>query len=179
MKHHRAKTPGDNGTGRRVLILMLPLVLAVSSLIAVGAQNMTGLGRETPPARVDTLMLVREWDPKIGSLIGWLPVHSAEIQLQLLPEQSAPHFALDEVVHLVWLKRTPHDSPSAQVEVSPSARVFEGESWVPVKRDANVVRIGKRLYLIRGLTLGGPVRQRSAKNVDATRDVASNGSPHF
>lgn len=178
MKPHRTKTPRDNGAGRGVLILMLPLVMALSPLIAGGAQNVAGLGSKAPSSSADALMLVREWDPKIGSLIGWLPIHSAEIQLELLPKQPAPHFALDEVVHLIWVKRPPLDSPAVQLEVSPSPRTFEGESWLPVKRTANLVRIGKSLYLIRRLTLNGSARQRPGKKLDATRDVASNEPAH-
>jgi hypothetical protein len=99
-------------------------------------------------------MLVREWDAASGSLIGWLPNHSAAIQLELLDKSRTPHFAPDQVVYIRWPRRPHFDPKTGQILIAPTPRTFEGQAWLPVKRDPNVVQIGKGVYLIRRFILG-------------------------
>jgi hypothetical protein len=100
-----------------------------------------------------TLMLVREWDPKTGELVGWLPTHRAAIRLTILDDRT-PRFDLNDAVTIEWLARTKLNPPRGQVLISPEPRLFDGERWLPVKRDGNVVRIARRLFLIRTIILG-------------------------
>jgi hypothetical protein len=100
-----------------------------------------------------TLMLVREWDPKTGELVGWLPIHRAAIRLTILDDRTL-RFDLNDAVTIEWLARSKLIPPFAQVVISPEPRLFEGERWLPVKRDGNVVRIARRLFLIRSIILG-------------------------
>jgi hypothetical protein len=98
-------------------------------------------------------MLVREWDPKTGELIGWLPVHSTVIRLTIL-EKTQPKFDVDQAVTIQWLPRPQVYPKTGQVLISPEPRVFEGERWLPVRRDSNVVRVARRLFLVQGIILG-------------------------
>lgn len=113
----------------------------------------SGVASAAEPEEQKTLMLVREWNPETGELVGWLPIHHATMRLTLL-ENQMPKFDLNEAVTIDWLPR-PNLSPTTrQVLVTPTPRVIEGENWVPAKRDANLVRIAKRLFLIRSIILG-------------------------
>ena len=121
-----------------------------------------GSARAVEAEEQGTLMLVREWDPKTGDLVGWLPVHRAAIRLASL-DQTRPKFDLNEAVTIQWLPR-PRAHPGAnQVFVSPEPRVFEGERWLPVKRDGNVVRVANCRFLIREIILGESKWRRSSQ----------------
>ncbi len=113
----------------------------------------SGVASAAEPEEQRTLMLVREWNPETGELVGWLPIHRATMRLILLEHQT-PRFDLNDAVTIDWLPRPNLSPTTGQVLVTPTPRVFEGESWVPTKRDANVVRIAKRLFLIRSIILG-------------------------
>ena len=157
---------------RRPLFLLL--VIAVLPLYLVGAQTP---GKEVGKAAgsADTLMLVREWDADKGLLIGWLPTHFAAIQLQLLGKASIPQFEVDQAVYLTWPRMRDHESEDVHLRVSPAIREFEGQTWLPVKRDPNLVRIGKSLYLVRGIVLNGAKWRFPAKRSMAERNTAANG----
>jgi len=120
-----------------------------------------------------TLMLVREWNADNGILTGWLPTHYAAIQLELLSKASTPQFELDEAVYLVWPRMRNHESEDVHLRVSPPTRSFEGESWLPVRRDPNLVRIGKSLYLVRGIILNGAKWRFASKSSTAGREPAT------
>jgi len=97
----------------------------------------------------DTLMLVRDWNAGTGHLIGWLPTHSVEMGFLMVGREPKPAFGPDEVVNIVWTKRaTDNPGTSGDVHISPAMREFDGKQWLPVTRDANVVRIKHCLFLI-------------------------------
>jgi hypothetical protein len=62
------------------------------------------------------------------------------------------------------MKRSEKAPESAgEVRISPQVREFEGQKWLPVARDANVVRVKGRLFLIRGITFGKSLYKQAAK----------------
>ncbi len=135
------------GLARRFPLFM-PLCLAAWFAL------MSGGARAIDSPEQGTLMLVRQWDPSTGELVGWLPIHRAAMRLIILDDLK-PAFDLNEPVTIEWLPRPKllhYDSK--QVFISPEPRVFAGERWVPAKRDGNVVRIAKRLFLIRSIIFG-------------------------
>ena len=136
------------GLVHRHVPLFMPLCVAACCLLIAGAASASDSTED------GTLMLVRQWDPGTGELVGWLPIHRAAIRLVILDDQK-PAFDLNEPVTIEWLpkpKLVHHDS--GEVGISPEPRVFAGERWLPAKRDGNVVRIAKRLFLIRSIILG-------------------------
>jgi len=153
----------------------LAFVMAAIPLVAGGGQAPRREARNSL-GTTDTLMLVREWDSGTGFLTGWLPVHCAAIQLELLSKNQSPSFEPDQAVYLTWPRFRDHDSPEAHLRVSPAPRVFEGESWLPVKRDPNLVRIGKSLYLVRGIILNGAKWRLPAKPSAAARGFGPDAS---
>ena len=143
------------------------LAVAVLPLVTRGEQAPSGPAEDLS-GTTETLMLVREWDSEKGILTGWMPIHYAAIQLELLSKTMSPHFEPDEAVYLIWPRMRNRDSQETHLRVSPAPRTFEGESWLPVKRDPNLVRIGKSLYLVRGIILNGSKwRQPSRPSVAA------------
>ncbi len=112
----------------------------------------------------DTLMLVRDWNPDTGMLSGWLPMHRISMTLQFIGVKGAARFGFNEVVKIIWTKRE-DDSPgrSGDVRISPAYRMFDGKKWLPLDRDANVVRIKSSLYLIRDITFEGSPPTESDK----------------
>ncbi len=127
--------------------LFIPLLLAGCFTLFCGGARGAQQGEQ------GTLMLVREWDPKSGELVGWLPIHRAAMRLTVLDDRTL-RFDLNEAVTIEWLAHSKLNTANGQVVVSPEPRVFEGQRWLPVKRDGNVVRIAKRLFLIRSIILG-------------------------
>lgn len=147
-------------TGRHTAFLGWSiLAIFVLPLAAPQQAWIRAIGR--PSDDNSTLMLVRAWDADTGLLTGWLPVHSLAIQLELIGDRRpAPHFEPEEAVQMTWPRTRKNPSGEAHVGIAPMPRVFEGESWLPVNRDANLVRIDKRLFVIRSIILnGGPWRQ--------------------
>lgn len=111
-----------------------------------------------------TTMLVRQWNPEAGTLTGWLPTHQIAMTFQLEGPIGDSQFDLNEAVTLNWVKdkRNTPDSTGV-VGVSPDAREFEGQKWLPLMRDPNLVRIKKRLFLIRGIIFGGSRYKQATK----------------
>ena len=139
------------------------LILAIIVLALAAPEQAGARGGGSPADETGTLMLVREWDAQTGFLTGWLPVHSVAMQLELLEKGRRLYFEPDEAVYLTWPPRRKGPLEKAHVRVSPAPRVFEGESWLPVKRDPNIVYIGKHPYLIRGIIFNGGQWRQSAK----------------
>jgi len=175
MKSYNAQAPRAASVGAGLRGLVLALLAAVFAVIAGGAQGLGG-EREAQPGASDTLMLVRDWDPASGLLIGWLPVHNAAIQLELLVKSPAPHFDADEAVYLVWPRRLNYNPQKAQLLISPAPRTFEGQSWLPATRDPNLVLIGKSLYLIRKIILGESKWRAPARNWVTSGRRVNNGA---
>ncbi len=166
----------ESTTDVKVFVFLLR-AWAVIALIAIGTQAQAGQVNKSAPSGEGTLMLVREWDPATGSLTGWLPNHTAAIQLELLDKSQEQHFDPEEVVYLRWPRR-PHSEPEVgQVLVSPAPRTFDGQTWLPVKRDPNVVRIGKGVYVVRRFMLGESKWRLPLRTSAPSRSLASNKSP--
>lgn len=121
-----------------------------------------------------TVMLVREWNPDTGVLIGWLPGHDIVISLESAQDKKAAKFDLNEAVNITWLRRsaTSQDSTS-DLRISPDARIFDGQKWLPMSRDANMVWIKKNLFLIHQIVLeGSPYRHPTKLQAEACPDEA-------
>ena len=156
------------------IFVFLLRVWSVIALIAIGTQAQAGQVKKATPIEEGILMLVREWDPATGSLIGWLPNHTAAIQLELLDKLQEQHFDPEEVVYLRWPRR-PHSEPQVgQVLVSPAPRTFDGQTWLPVKRDPNVVRVGKGVYVVRRFMLGESKWRLPVRTSARSESLASN-----
>jgi len=98
-----------------------------------------------------TLLLVRDWSAETGRLIGWLPAHQVILSLQLEDRKADARFDLNEAVAVSWINTDHH---IGAVRVSPEPREFDGQKWLPLRRDSNLVRIKKQIFLIRGITFG-------------------------
>lgn len=142
-----------SGLHARPTLLRKSIPLIVSLWVAACFLLISKAASAVGPQDEGTLMFVREWDPKTGELVGWLPIHRAAIRLVLV-ESRTPTLALNDTVKIQWLPRSDLDPTTGQVIVSPKPRTFEGERWLPVKRDSNVVRVAKRLFLIQSIILG-------------------------
>ncbi len=154
MNHQSDETCKEKLSGGALLFLVLVLIVAIFAVVAKSAPPRNEhVGKETSGAS-SVLMLVREWNPESGTLIGWLPMHRATMQVQLLANSSPPHFDLNQAVKVVWPLRQGLGSRTDQVFVSPEPRSFEGKLWLPVKRDINRVRIAGCDFLIRKIILG-------------------------
>ncbi len=138
----------------KLISLLFAVLVAMSALAAAGAEAAIGRGGELQPEASTTLMLVREWNPESGTLVGWLPIHRAALHLRLLDAMPAPQLDLNDAVQVSWLPQRGVGPAAGHVAVSPEPRSFEGEAWLPVRRDANLVRIAKRLFLIRAIEFG-------------------------
>ncbi len=163
MRIGKASVPQEGLAGGTLLFLIFVLVMAIFALVAQGAESPDELKRDPAPDRKGTVMLVRAWDPENGSLTGWLPMHQAEMELEVLDKSAPLHFDPNEAVSVVWLRRPRPVTNAGEVAVSPHPRKFDGERWLPVKRDANLVRIGKKLFLIRRIIFREPSEQPTAK----------------
>jgi len=107
-----------------------------------------------------TLLFVRDWSAETGKLIGWLPAHQAVLFLQLEDRNADTSFDLNEAVAVNWING---ERGIGGVRVSPEPREFDGQKWLPMRRDANLVRIKKRVFLIRGINFGDSVYKRATK----------------
>jgi hypothetical protein len=153
--------------------LSLCRVLAVFALIVAGTQASAEEARKFTPSDQGTLMLVREWDAATGSMVGWLPSHSAAIQLELLDKSVDQHFDLEEAVYVRWPRRRHSEVDQRQILISPTPRTFEGQTWLPVKRAPNVVRIGKGVFLVRGFVLGESKWRQPIRSATTSGNIAN------
>ena len=162
----------DAPSDRPVLIVVLVSVVIVAAAVAKDAPPRDIGQIEKWTDENGTLMLVREWDPDKGTLVGWLPNHSVAINLQILDKTRIAHFGLDQPATIFWLKRPDANPEEGEVLILPEPRVFDGQRWLPVKRDPNLVKIRKRLFLIRAVILGDSEWRRSTKPSRIERAVA-------
>lgn len=119
-----------------------------------------------------TVMLVRQWNPDTGVLIGWLPSHDIVISLESAQDKKAAKFDLNEAVNITWVKRNASSQDStSDLRISPDAREFDGQKWLPLSRDANMVWIKKSLFLIHQIVLeGSPYRRPTKLQAEACPD---------
>ncbi len=81
--------------------LVVVLVIAIFAVVAQSAwPPIEPLAKEDAGAP-GILMLVRQWDPKSATLIGWLPMHRASMRVEMLDRSSPPHFELNQAVKVV------------------------------------------------------------------------------
>ena len=148
------KSPGKD-LSRRALLFLFVMVAALDGVSAAGAEITPSQGSKMPGVTGSMLMLVREWNPESGTLTGWLPMHRAAIQLELFDKLPPPHLDLNDALNVTWLPAKDFDPPETEVRVSPPSRLIEGQRWLPAERDANMVRVAKRLFLVRKVIFGG------------------------
>lgn len=111
----------------------------------------------------DTLMLVREWNAGSGVLIGWLPTHRIAMGFRIIGHQPNADFIANEAVSIIWTKRKSTLGGIGDIHISPAPREFEGKEWLPLMRDANVVRIKHHLFLINQIIFEGSQYERATK----------------
>ncbi len=146
----------------RVVFLMVAAILG-NGLIAYCGQTVSS-NSDKPLKPSDALMLVREWDPGSGKLVGWLPMHQTVIELDALDRSPGLHFNPNDAIQLRWPVRPKQVPEVGGIQVTPAAKNMDGKSWVPAEREPNLVRIGHRYYLIRTITFvengpGAPARE--------------------
>ena len=164
--------PPDESSTDGQVISDLFRIWALAAALALGTE--AAAGQEKAPLDTETtLMLVREWDAASGSLTGWLPNHSAAIQLELLDKSKTQQFAPNQVVYIRWPRRPRSDTKTGQILISPTPHTFEGQDWLPVKRDPNIVKIGKVDYLIRRFMLGESKWRLPLKTPAASASLAA------
>jgi hypothetical protein len=149
-----------------LLALMTVLVFVIVATVANSATPEDGGGVVgTTQGQATTLLLVRDWNPESGILIGWLPNHGIEMDLQMINKPKGVTFNVDEPLVIHWLRRRAQSQETGRMQVSPAPRTFEGSSWLPLDRDANVVRVGKDHFLIRSIVFGSSKWRDSSKPV--------------
>jgi hypothetical protein len=141
----------DNVPSASWLLFPLALIMAVCGPAAQGAAAASRPKFKEPFGGCATLMLVRHWDAESGVLIGWLPMHRAEIHLRSLESLGSHGFDPDEAVQIIWErpKRNPH---TGELVLSLRPRTFSGEEWIPVKQSPNLVKISKHYFLVQSIT---------------------------
>jgi len=100
----------------------------------------------------EELLLVRSWDPKSGELIGWLPLHRLAITLQQVGPEALSLDLNDAVT--MKLPTRPGEFDSKGVRVAPEPLTFQGQKWLPVEREPNLVRIKKSLFYVKSIVFG-------------------------
>jgi hypothetical protein len=137
------------------LVLLFPAIAAFPLI----AEGQTPNGPDTAPKSgpTETVMLVREWEPQNGKLVGWLPMHMATLELEALDKSANPHFTRDDALKLKWPRRPVESRDASDLRISPEPRTFEGQSWLPTKRDPNLVTIARRYYIVRRIIFGESV----------------------
>jgi hypothetical protein len=162
-----------------MFLLLAVMVFAILAAVSKGATPSRGREDENPAGgEATTLMLVRDWDPENSILIGWLPSHSVEMDLQLITDPKGVHFELDEAVTIHWLRRREQDPQSGRMLVSPAPHIFQGASWLPVDRDANVVRVRKEHFLIRSIVFGVSPWRQSSRPARSEKVANNSGEVH-
>ncbi len=142
--------PVESGPHSRIVVLVAATILG-NCLLAFGGQAV-GNKPGKSGKKSNALMLIREWNPDTGRLVGWLPMHQTMIELEALDRSPGPHFNPNDAIEVRWPVR-PNQVPEAGgIHVTSAAKTFEGQNWVPAKSEPNLVKIGRRYYLIRTIT---------------------------
>lgn len=143
---------GGTGKGRLVStsrwLFAFALVMGVSGAAVQNARAATRPKHQESNGATETLMFVRRWDPGSGELIGWLPMHKAEIHLRSLVPLKAEFFDPQEVVKILWGRRPKRTPQTGELMISPWIRNFNGKDWVPAQQCPNVIEIKKRFFLV-------------------------------
>ncbi len=87
----------------------------------------------------------------------------------MISKPKGVHFDLDQSLTIHWLSRRAQTPHTGRMQISPSPRTFEGSSWLPVDRDANVVRVGKNHFLIRSIVFGNSKWRHSSRHESSPR----------
>jgi hypothetical protein len=134
----------------RVLILVAAATLGNCLMAFCGQTVGDHPGKSEKPSHA--LLLVRSWSPESGVLVGWLPMHQTQIELEALDRSPGLHFNPNDALDVRWPVRPKQNPEIGGVMVTPPTKTFEGKNWVPAKNEPNLVKIGRRYYLIRTIT---------------------------
>lgn len=122
-------------------------------IVVLWAMSVVSLDVHAGPRPI-TLMLVRHWNSTTGILTGWLPTHQMLLIFRVITPHTESQFNPNEAVSIVWVQRSKGDTAAADIHISPSPHLFGGKQWLPVVRDANVVRIKNSLFLVDKIVFG-------------------------
>ena len=143
-------------TGRRwgliltlVAIILVPYKLTIRCLAAAPAEGADRPALDNPG---EELLLVREWDPKTGELIGWMPLHRIAIMLQQVSPQSLT-LDLNDAVPIKMPLR-PGEFDRQAVKIAPAPITVEGQKYIPIEREPNLVRVKKCLFYVKSIVFG-------------------------
>ena len=133
------------------------LLLLVTSPLA-RAQTDENISAELRPAQQrlkgeagqGELLLIRNWDPKSGQLVGWMPTHGVEINLEQLGGPPAK-FESNEGVTVVFPRRPRAPIVNGEVRVAPEAVTFQGRRWLPIERELNIVKVRDFLFYVKSI----------------------------
>jgi len=131
--------------GRGRARLLSPTILTISLVLTVAT-----VADSKPDA--ETIMVVREWNPNTGELIGWLPTYKDTLGLSIL-DSHVPIIKLNEAVNVKWVDHPKECRAAGQKTLPGSARDGGSERWLLAKCD-NVVRIARHLFLVRTVIFG-------------------------
>lgn len=123
-----------------------------------------------------TLLLVRDWNPRSGELVGWMPMHSAMIKLQILTPPP-PKLEVNEAVKLFLPRERRGTRDGGEIQIAPDAVVFDGRRWLPVERETNIARIRKSLFYVKTVTFGDSTRR--PRSTSAAEKQAPEIPPEF
>lgn len=140
----------DNFILPSLFLFPLALIVAVCGAAAQGPPPAIHQRNKELYGKCATLMLVRHWDAESGALIGWLPMHSAEIHLRSLEALDPHYFGPNQAIKILW-ERTRRNPRTGKILLSLQPRRFKGEEWIPVKQSPNLVKIGKHHFLVQSI----------------------------
>jgi hypothetical protein len=145
---------------------VVAVVFAAMIAGLVAAAPLAGETTQTNKSIVDpkddngALLLVRAWDAKSGELVGWLPMHRAAMTLKQVGP-GTPGFDLNEAV-MIDLPYRPN-SDRDEVRIAPDYVSFQGQKWLPVQRDVNIVRIKKCIFYVKTIAFGNSKWRTAAR----------------
>lgn len=150
MAARRTKKLNSDASVSLVLLLWLLAFFGSASLFT--GSRLLAQDRRNMPSNEEMLLLVRSWDPKSYELIGWLPTHRAAMTLRYLSGEQ-PQFDLNDAVSMS-LPHPDAGEPRA-MRIAPGEELsYQGQRWLPVERERNLVRIGKSRFYVVSIDFG-------------------------
>lgn len=141
----------------RVLIPigMIFTTLYCGAVMCLHAADTSGAAKQAlePVSDDGELLLVRAWDPNSGELVGWMPLHRVAITLQQVSLR-ALSLDLNDAVTIKLLGTSRGVRRIDDVSVAPEATTFQGQKWLPVEREPNLVRVKKCLFYVKSIVFG-------------------------
>jgi hypothetical protein len=151
---------------RGVVGVVLAAIILGPAAASLFAGDTTQSNKSTVVPKDDdkgALLLVRAWDPKSGELVGWLPMHRAAMTLKQVGPGTLD-FDLNEAVTIDLPYRPSSDRD--ELRIAPDYATFQGQKWLPVQRDVNIVRIKKCMFYVKTIAFGNSKWRTAARPPD-------------